>query len=341
MEILHHISLRPYNTFGVDAIAGSFVQVDSTDDLQEMHAAGIFRDHSGPGLLILGGGSNMLFTRDFPGLVVKIALRGLAVSGCDDDHCLLEAGAGENWDSLVEFAVDRGLGGLENLSGIPGCAGAAPVQNIGAYGSEIRDTFSSLKTFSLSSGETETMTSAQCRFDYRDSIFKQELKGKCIITSISFRLSKKPLPNLSYRALKDKLSGVGAGDLNLRMIRDAVLQIRGSKLPDPALLGNAGSFFKNPVVNSDKLRELRDEFPGIVHYTASAGGHKLAAGWLIEQCGWKGFREGDAGVHKDQALVLVNYGKAAGSQIMDIASRIRESVMEKFGVSLEPEVQIV
>jgi UDP-N-acetylmuramate dehydrogenase len=267
--------------------------------------------------------------------------------------------AGEEWDDLVGYTVGQGWSGLENLSGIPGLVGSSPIQNIGAYGTELKDHFESLEGINLCTGEAFTYDAEHCQFGYRDSIFKRALKGRTVITHVTFRLLKKPVFNLAYAALKQKLDLLPPGDLTLQQVRQAVLEIRSSKLPDPIAIGNAGSFFKNPVVRQGQLEELKKSYPGIVFFEVPGSGFqvpvspntadcrpltadsKLAAGWLIEQCGWKGFREGDAGVHRDQALVLVNYGQAKGMEILELAGRIQRSVKEKFGVALEKEVNII
>jgi UDP-N-acetylmuramate dehydrogenase len=342
MEIQRNFPLKSFNTFGLEASAASFAEVNKPEELSELFKAGSLaaRKTDPDSLLVLGGGSNILFTVDFTGLVLKINLKGVSVRD-DGDKVLVTARAGENWDGFVEYCVSKKLCGLENLSGIPGSVGASPIQNIGAYGAEMRDCFAWLEAFDRKTGKTERFDRDNCRFGYRDSIFKNELKGRYIIVSVTFRLSKSNNFNFNYRALKDKLAGMEQRNLTLQMVREAILEIRASKLPDPSQTGNAGSFFKNPLVDSKMLAELRAAFPTIVHYTAGEGGHKLAAGWLIEHCGWKGHREGDAGVHKDQALVLVNYGAATGSQIQELAKKIQKSVLDKFGIALEPEVLII
>lgn len=343
MEILHNISLKPYNTFGIDvraeALAVARTPGDITILLQSASILPVPTDIQN--FLILGEGSNILFTGNYHGFIVRVDIKGIEVIRQDAENVWVRAGAGENWDNFVAYCVGQGFGGLENLSGIPGSVGASPVQNIGAYGAEMKDCFVSLEAFDLEKGETVSLSAGDCRFGYRDSIFKKELKGKAIILSVTFRLSRKPEFNLSYQALKAKLSSVAPGDLTLDMVRDAVLAIRSSKLPDPSVLGNAGSFFKNPLVEEDVLMDLLGNYPDLVHFPAAEGGHKIAAGWLVEKCGWKGFRDGDAGVHKDQALVLVNYGNASGQQILDLAMKVRDSVETTFNILLEPEVQVI
>jgi UDP-N-acetylmuramate dehydrogenase len=365
MEIFSHHPLKSYNTFGIEAYAREFVEVITDDELK--HLLSQYRSGSKK-LNILGGGSNILFTGDFEGTVVKISTHGMEVLMEDQEEVHLRVAAGEDWDGLVEFCVNKEWGGLENLSGIPGQVGSSPIQNIGAYGTELKDHFVSLEAINQCTGETIHYGPEDCQFGYRDSIFKRALKGRVVITHVVFHLQKKPVFNLTYQALNQKLEHLSVDEINLHKIRETVLQIRSSKLPDPKVIGNAGSFFKNPVVSFSILEELKERFPGVVYYEStqltvdsgqfiespttnhetltadcqlSTANFKLAAGWLIEQCGWKGFREGDAGVHKDQALVLVNYGKATGREILDLSGQIQRSVKEKFGVDLEREVNVV
>ncbi len=333
MEIRENHPIKAYNTFGLDVRAAKFAEVASVDELRELLQAGSGVSRK---VFFLGGGSNVLFVGDFSGMIVKISMKGISVVGEDQHVVHLRAEAGEDWDQLVEYCTSRGWGGLENLSGIPGQVGSAPIQNIGAYGTELCDHFVSLEALNTCTGELVNYTPEQCRFGYRDSIFKRALKGRVVITAVVFRLEKKPVINLAYQTLNDRLSGLSGDALTIARVREAVLSIRASRLPDPAVVGNAGSFFKNPVVDDDRLDDLKRDFPGLIHF-----GRKLAAGWLIDACGWKGYREGDAGVHKDQALVLVNYGQATGSQIMVLADKIRESVSDKFGVDLEREVNVI
>lgn len=338
MEILSDFPLFKLNTFGIRAYAKEFIEIRDEQELVELFAD---RKLGSKQILFLGGGSNILFTGDYTGIVIKISTAGKSIVREDDKKISLKVAAGENWDGLVEFCADKGWGGLENLSGIPGQVGSSPIQNIGAYGSELKDHFESLEGINLCTGERFIYDSERCQFGYRDSIFKRALKGRVVITSVTYCLDKKPAFNLSYKTLNQQLSHFAPEDLTLKGIRDTVLQIRASKLPDPKVTGNAGSFFKNPLVSIKQFEELKKMFPEIVYFEVPAAGFKLAAGWLIEQCGWKGFREGDAGVHKDQALVLVNYGSATGMQIMELAGRIQRSVRDKFGVLLEREVNVV
>lgn len=338
--LLENCSLKSFNTFGMDVSARYLCRLDTEDILQDV--LGFSASNELP-LLILGGGSNILFTGDYPGVVIRNELMGISIEEEDENELVVKAGGGVVWHDLVAWSVDRGLGGIENLSLIPGCCGAAPIQNIGAYGVEQKDVFESLTLVNLIDGTSKKMSSDDCRFGYRDSIFKQELKDKVMITSVSFRLNKKPELNTSYGAIEQELvnMGVSASAAGVADVSRAVINIRRSKLPDPAELGNAGSFFKNPVISEVQFNDLLKEFPDIVGYPASDGYVKVAAGWLIESCGWKGKRVGEAGSHKKQALVLVNYGAARGKDIVELSMQIRGSVRDKFGIEITPEVNII
>lgn len=340
MVVLENQSLKEFNTFGIEAFAKSFASIDDQRELVEF-----FRERQSnlARLFILGGGSNVLFTGDYDGTLVRIATKGMTVVGEDDRHVFLQVAAGEDWDELVSFCVAQGWGGLENLSGIPGQAGSSPIQNIGAYGTELKDHFVSLEAINRCTGEITVMDAERCQFGYRDSIFKRALKDRMVIISVTFRLDKVPVFNLEYQALRQRFSARSGDELTLDLVRSAVLDIRSSKLPNPKALGNAGSFFKNPVVSRDTLKSLLDLYPGMVYFEIPGRNTpvKLAAGWLIEHCGWKGHREGEAGVHNEQALVLVNYGRATGLEILGLSEKIRASVFEKFGVMLEREVNVV
>lgn len=345
MEIFLNHPLLLLNSFRIEVFAREFAELKNDEEIQQF---AINHQRSNKQVIILGGGSNILFTGGFSGMVIKIGTGGKEIIQEDDDHIFLRVAAGEDWDGLVEYCVERGWGGLENLSGIPGQVGSSPIQNIGAYGTELKDHFKALEGMNICTGESFSYDSERCRFGYRDSIFKRALKGRVIITHVVFLLKKKPAFNLTYQALKLKLEKTPTEEITLHKMREAVLAIRASKLPDPKVIGNAGSFFKNPIVSKFQLEELKASFPGIVSFEALTADRqpptadfKLAAGWLIEQCGWKGFREGDAGVHKDQALVLVNYGKATGREILDLARKIQYSVKDKFGIDLEREVNVV
>lgn len=337
MEILKNISLRPYNTFGMDVNASFFAIIDKPMQLQEIHKP--FYSRTLP-ILFLGGGSNILLTKDFDGLVLKICFRGINYEYLNDRQVLVRAGAGENWDDLVQYCVNKGWGGLENLSFIPGSVGASPIQNIGAYGAELKDVFSHLEAMDLQTFEFRRFTLPECKFGYRNSIFKNKLKNCYLITSVSFLLSSKPEINLSYPVLINELQKIRQ-EPTVRSVADAVVRIRKSKLPDPKQLGNAGSFFKNPVIGNLSYERLKADYPGIPSFLQQNGLLKMPAAWLIEQCGWKGRRFGDAGVHAFQPLVLVNYGNASGSQILDLSERIKESVFNRFNIHLEPEVNIL
>jgi len=336
ISIQHNISLKPFNTFGMDVKAAAFTEITSEDQLPALLK--FVNTYNGP-VLFLGGGSNLLFTSDFDGLVVHIATRGIEVVDEDDDYVYVRGKAGENWNDFVQFCVKRNYGGLENLSLIPGNVGSAPIQNIGAYGVEIKDTFYMLDAVAVRNGEFREFFSDECDFGYRHSIFKTELKGSYIILSVTFRLHKNPGLSLSYGSIKDQLNAMGLKE-SVQAVSEAVISIRQSKLPDPLELGNAGSFFKNPVISNQHFNQIQALHPGIPSYPAE-GGVKLAAGWLIEKCGWKGYRDGDAGVHEKQALVLVNYGAANGTQILTLAHKIMDSVKTTFGVEIEPEVNIL
>jgi UDP-N-acetylmuramate dehydrogenase len=345
MVLYENHSLKPYNTFGMDVKARRFVILENEED-----AVVFLKEHfrAGEPMLILGGGSNLLFTGDFEGTVLRIGIEGIVLLEEKGDSLFVSVGAGTQWDSFVGYCVSNDWGGVENLSLIPGNAGSGPIQNIGAYGTEIAEVVHEVRCLEIASGNKLRFSNTECRFGYRDSIFKDELKGKVIITSVTFMLYSPPHNlttspyklKLDYGTIRQELAAMGVAEPGLREIREAVCRIRTAKLPDPAVTGNAGSFFKNPVVSDEKARSLRSEFPGIPEYPDICG-VKVPAAWLIEQCGWKGWRSGDAGVHPNQPLVLVNYGKATGMEILELSRRIRDSIHEKFGIALEPEVIIV
>ncbi len=329
--------LRKHNTFGIDTTAKYYFEFTETEDLAGFLA--VNKDlHNWP-VLILGEGSNMLFVNNFNGLVIHPNIPGIRITHEDRNHVWLEVGSGVVWDDLVEYAVSMGLGGIENLSLIPGKVGAAAVQNIGAYGMEIQYRIVSVTGIDLLTQTEYAIDAADCLFTYRDSIFKNQLKDRFVITATTFKLDKFPEYMLHYADLESEVGKLG--EINLRNIRQTVIRIRESKLPDPKVIGNAGSFFKNPVIESSKAEELLNHYPNLPHYPATDEKTKLAAGWMIEQCGWKGFRRGDAGVHTKQALVLVNYGNATGKEIFELSEEIRQSVNEKFGVNLEREVNVI
>lgn len=337
-----NLSLKKYNTFGIDAMARYFTSFSTLDELE---AALTFKpsDSTGasPAILILGGGSNILFTGNFDGLVLKNELHGIEKIKEDDDHVYVKAGAGVNWHQLVLHCIHNNWAGVENLSLIPGNTGASPMQNIGAYGVEIKDVFYQLEAFHLQEKKLVTFGLADCEFGYRESVFKRKYKNQFVIASVTFRLNKKPVFNTSYGAIEQELAAMGVTEVTIQAVSQAVINIRSSKLPNPAEIGNAGSFFKNPEIPSEQFQLLKNEFPAIVGYHLPNGNTKLAAGWMIEQCGWKGYRKGDAGCHAKQALVLVNYGTANGNEIFALSEAIINSVREKFNVLLEREVNIV
>jgi len=338
MNILQNISLKPYNTFGIDVLAKEFVEINTVAELQILCQAFNLSERN---VLVLGGGSNMLLTQDVNGMVIKIGIKGISIFRETDTHVWVKSMAGEVWHDLVMWAVDKGYGGLENLSLIPGCVGAAPMQNIGAYGVELKHVFESLEATEIATGEMVSFENTQCKFGYRESIFKHDAKGKYIITSVLFKLTKQPELNTSYGAILDTIKQMNVSEVTVKSISDAVIHIRKSKLPDPKVLGNAGSFFKNPEVDKDIYDQLKTMYPDMVGYPTVVGKVKLAAGWMIEQCGWKGKKVGHTGAHKDQALVLVNYGDATGNEISSLATQIQQSVKEKFGVDIIPEVNVI
>jgi UDP-N-acetylmuramate dehydrogenase len=333
MQLQQNISLLPYNTFGIDVRAAYFAQVAHLPDLEEI--AGL--PHP---VHVLGGGSNILLTAPVQGLVLHNGLKGISLIREDDNHVWLEVQAGEAWHSLVLHTINKGWGGLENLALIPGTVGASPLQNIGAYGAEAKDTIVQVTFRHLQEKTMHTFSNAECGFGYRDSIFKRELKDMVFITSVVFKLSKHPVLNTGYGAIEQELERMGATELSVNTVAQAVINIRSSKLPDPAVLGNAGSFFKNPSMSRGQYEQLLADFPAMPHYNVSNELVKVPAAWLIEQCGWKGYRKGDAGVHKNQALVLVNYGTATGEELWQLSGEIVASLKEKFNIELEREVQV-
>lgn len=338
LDIRHDQSLRALNTFGIEAKASAYLQVTGVDDLRAVR--------SDPGLsklrrLVLGGGSNLLLTRDFDGLVLHMSNIGIAVTGEDKDSMYVTAQAGENWHDFVQWTLAHGYPGLENLSLIPGSVGASPIQNIGAYGAELAEFVHALKAFDFQTGDILTLPRSDCHFAYRDSIFKQALRDRAAILEVTFVLPKRWQPNLRYAELATELQSRGVSRPTAKDISEAVIAIRRRKLPDPAKIGNAGSFFKNPVVSGEQHRQLLAKYPQLVSYPQPDGSVKLAAGWLIDQCGWKGKSLGSAGVHDKQALVLVNLGGAAGSQLLELASRIQVDVKQRFDVMLDPEPIVI
>ena len=338
MIVQQNVSLRPYNTFGLDVNAGYLAIVDSIDDLDEIYQTGRFRSQK---KMVLGGGSNVLFTRGFTGIVAKNEIRGIQVQNETEEDVLISVGAGENWHQFVLWCVEKGYGGIENLSLIPGTVGAAPMQNIGAYGVELKEVFHSLEAYEIKSGKTVSFFKEDCKFDYRYSIFKGELRDEFIVTKVFFRLSKKPVFNISYGAIKETLEDMGVEELTLKNVSQAVINIRQSKLPDPMDIGNAGSFFKNPVIEKLHFEALEAQFEDIKSYPVDEDRVKVPAGWLIEKAGWKGYRYGDIGVHDKQALVLVNHGAGRGKDIFKLSNEIKKSIQSKFGIELDREVNVI
>lgn len=338
MIIQENISLKPYNTFGIDVQARYFASFNTVEVLLDLLNSKLKTQHS---KLILGGGSNLLFTKNYDGLVLKNAIRGIELIKEDQHYTYVKVGAGENWHEFVLYCLHHNYAGVENLSLIPGNVGASPMQNIGAYGVEIKDVFHQLEAFHLKDKKLETFSLNDCEFGYRESVFKRKYKDEFVITNVVFCLHKHPAYNTSYGAINQELENMGVKELSIRAISQAVINIRSSKLPDWREIGNAGSFFKNPIIPNQKFRQLTQHFPNIVAFPSGKEYTKLAAGWLIEQCGWKGFREGDAGCYPKQALVLVNYGNAKGEELYRLSEKIMQSVRAKFGVSLEREVNIV
>jgi len=338
LDIQPQYSLRALNTFGIDAKAAHFLKVTDVAQLDALYRESSLRELP---RLIIGGGSNLLLTTDFSGLVLHIATQGIAITGEDEQHIFVTAQAGENWHAFVQWTLAQGLPGLENLSLIPGSVGASPIQNIGAYGSELADFFDSLTAFDMTSGELVHLSKMDCAFAYRDSIFKHALRDRAIILEVRFALPKSWQPNLRYAELAAELASRDMANPSAQEIADAVIAIRTRKLPDPAKVGNAGSFFKNPVVSAEQRNSLLAQYPALVSYPQADGSYKLAAGWLIDQCGWKGRSIGAAGVHENQALVLVNRGGATGADVLRLSNKIREEVQAKYGVMLEAEPLIV
>ena len=338
MNVHENFNLKHLNTFGINVSANYFVECCSVDELKAILSDEQFINQP---QLILGGGSNILFTKNFDGLIIKNNLKGIELVKEDADFYHVKCAAGEVWHEFVIHCIANNYAGLENLSLIPGNVGASPMQNIGAYGVEIKDTFFELEAIHIKEKNIQKFTNEQCKFGYRESVFKRELKNQFIITSVTFKLRKKPVFNTSYGAIETELQSMGVTNLTIQAISQAVCNIRNSKLPNPKEIGNAGSFFKNPEVSNITWDQLKNTFPGSIGYHLESGNVKLAAGWLIEQCGWKGKQIGDAGVHKLQALVLVNYNDAKGQEVFELSQKIIDSVKEKFGVLLEREVNII
>ncbi|SHG08547.1 UDP-N-acetylmuramate dehydrogenase [Flavobacterium micromati] len=337
MEIQYQYSLKNLNTFGIEAKAKQFIAVHSIEELQL-----VLDQNKTQKKFILGGGSNMLLTKDIDALVIHIDLKGIKIIDEDENYVWVESQAGENWHEFVLYTIDHNFGGLENMSLIPGNVGTTPVQNIGAYGTEIKDTFVSCQAVAIDSQETKTFTKEECSFGYRESIFKNEVKDHYIITSVVFKLTKKDHKiNTSYGDIIAELAKNKITKPSLKDVSDAVIAIRKSKLPDPKELGNSGSFFKNPILLKSEFEKIHKQFPEMKYYDISETEVKVPAGWLIEQAGFKGKRFGDAGIHKNQALVLVNYGNATGQEILEISRNIQDTIFKKFGIYIEAEVNVI
>lgn len=336
MKVSTNTSLKPYNTFGIDVKARRFISVFTVEELKL-----VLKQNYSEDLFILGGGSNMLLTKDVENTVLRIAIKGKEIVGETEEKVYIKAYAGENWHEFVLHTLQQNWGGLENLSLIPGNVGTAPIQNIGAYGVELKDHFISCEAIDVQTLEMLTFTAEECEFGYRNSIFKNKEKGKYIITSVTFELTKDNHNlNTVYGTINDALNDLGITNPSVKDISNAVIKIRQQKLPDPRELGNSGSFFKNPVILKEDLQKLQQEFPDIPNYPVSENEVKIPGGWLIEKAGFKGIREGDAGVHKNQALVLVNYGTASGKDILNLSRKIQEKIFRIFKIHLEPEVNV-
>jgi UDP-N-acetylmuramate dehydrogenase len=336
MQIQENVSLRPYNTFGMDAQARWFYSFSDAEQLTELVNRQDMRN-----MLVLGGGSNVLFTGNFNGLVLFNGVKGIDLIKEDENHFYVRAGGGENWHHVVLYCLQRNWAGVENLSLIPGSVGAGPIQNIGAYGVELKEVFYELEAFHLKDRKVHAFSVNDCGFGYRDSVFKNKFRNQYVIMNVTLRLNKIPVFHTGYGAIEEELRKMNVNNLTIQAISQAVINIRSSKLPDPAKIANAGSFFKNPQVPVTIFDSLLKKFPGLPGYKNPGGSIKLAAGWLIEECGWKGYRKGDAGCHERQALVLVNYGHATGKEILGLSDEIARSVKIKFGVELEREVNVV
>lgn len=338
MKIQNNISLKDFNSFKIDVKADLFVDITNLDDIVQLLESGLLIEKK---YFILGGGSNVLFASDYNGLIINMCIRGMHIVESNDDFIVLEIGAGEVWNHFVKTCVKSQYYGIENLALIPGKVGSAPVQNIGAYGMEQQDCFVSLKAVNLKTNEFFELSKDECKFGYRNSIFKNDLKDNVLITSVKYKLSRQKKFNFSYKELEQEVNKFPVKEIDLQYVYDTVCRLRTSKLPNPNLIGSAGSFFKNPVVSSENMENLKSKFPDIKFYKSDNGNWKISAGWLIEKCGWKGRRFGDAGVYDYHALVLVNYGNAKGSDIKELALKIQDSVFETFGIKIEPEVIIV
>lgn len=338
MKIYEDFKLLKYNTFGVESNSKYYIEISSEEALRNVSKLNHFKKNP---VLILGGGSNILFTKNFDGLVISNKIRGREIIFQDSDYVHLKVGAGENWHDLVMYCVNKGWGGIENLSLIPGNTGTAPMQNIGAYGVEIKETFLELEAFEIKTGKTIKFLKSDCHFEYRESIFKNEKKNEYVILNITLKLNKKPEINISYGDVIKILENNNIKNPTIKDVSNAIISIRKLKLPDPNKIGNCGSFFKNPIVEKNQLKIIQKKYPNIVYYKINESKVKIAAGWLIEKAGWKGKTFNNYGVHKNQALVLVNYGNAKGSEIYELSEKIIVDIYQKFQISLEREVNVI
>jgi len=336
MKIQENISLKKYNTFGIDVNAERFIEINSIDQLSELFSSNLLNN-----VFVVGGGSNMLLTRDIKELVVKMNILGKSIYSEKNNKVIVKSSAGEDWPEFVLWTIEKGLSGLENLSKIPGNVGTSPIQNIGAYGVEVKDTFLKLDALEIATGKIKTIYKNECNFGYRESIFKTSKKGKFIIVNVYFELEKNGEINTTYGAINTKLSEKGITNPTAKDVSDSIIEIRSCKLPDPNKIGNSGSFFKNPVISASEFSVLKEQYADIPSYVIDEDNIKVPAGWLIDKLGWKGYRIGDAGVHENQALVLVNYGNATGNNILNLAKEIQIDIKLKFGILLEIEVNIV
>jgi len=338
MNIIENYPLLKLNTFGIDVKAKYFTSINTINELIEVTKTNVFKDLE---LLILGGGSNILFTKDFDGLVILNNIKGKEIIDQNQQSIFLKIGAGENWHELVMYCVDNGWGGIENLSLIPGNTGTAPMQNIGAYGVEIKETFIELEALEISSGKIVKFNNSDCEFGYRESVFKNKMKNQYIILNITLELKKNPVLNINYGDVKAILESQNIKNPAIKEVSNAIISIRQSKLPDPKKIGNSGSFFKNPIVSLNQLELIKKKYPNVVNYEINENEFKIAAGWLIERAGWKGKKFNNYGVHEKQALVLVNYGLANGMEIFELSEKIILDIKDKFGITLEREVNII
>lgn len=337
MKILEHYNLKKHNTFGIDVYAKRFVAVHLISELEQ-----ILKENSDENIFILGGGSNILLTKNIDALVIHLDLKGTKIAKQDDDFVWVECQAGENWHEFILYTIDQNYGGLENMSLIPGNVGTTPIQNIGAYGTEIKDTFVSCNAINIENQEVRTFDNADCQFGYRESVFKNALKNQYIIISVIFKLTRRNHKiNIAYGDIQSELVSKNIGLPTIKDVSNAVIAIRQSKLPDPKILGNSGSFFKNPILLKSEFESIHQKFPEMKYFEISESAIKVPAGWLIEQAGFKGKRFGDAGIHKNQALVLVNYGSASGQEILDVAKNIQQTIFDIYGINIETEVNII